>query len=294
MEGEIGMSTSRGYFIQSITFRNFLFWFVLLVLLLTVLFPILWLIDNSFKDNLEVYKIPPRWLIENPTFEVYKNVIAGTEQSMPWYQFLGNSLFVGILTSIFATSVSALAGYAFARFPSRGMNAFLIIILLALMLPGPVIMIPLSGIVLKLGLYDKLLGLVFAHTALVLPFLVWLSVGTFRSIPPDLEEAAMVDGCTRFQAFMRIVLPMARIGLATSAIFSFLISWGEYPYALILFSSRDKFTVPLGLATYITEFNTWWNQLAVATLITLLPVLVIIGFAHQHVRQGILAGATKG
>ena len=262
--------------------------------MITVLFPILWLIDNSFKDNIEVYKIPPTWHIENPTLEVYKNVIAGTEQSMPWYQFLGNSLFVALLTAIIATTVAALAGYAFARFSSTGMNVLLIIVLLALMLPGPVIMIPLSGIVLRLGLYDTLLGLVFAHTALVLPFLVWLSVGNFRAIPPDLEEAAMVDGCTRFQAFIRIVLPMARIGLATSAIFSFLISWGDYPYALILLSSREKFTVPLGLTTYITEFNTWWNQLAVATLITLIPVLVIVSFAHQHVRREILAGATKG
>lgn len=285
---------SGHYLIQSLTFRSVLFWLVLLLMLLTVLFPILWLIDNSFKNNLEVYKIPPTWTIENPTLEVWKNVIAGTEQSMPWYQFLANSLFVGLLTSIVATSVSALAGYAFARFPSRGMNAFLLVALLALMLPGPVIMIPLAGIVLRMGLYDKLLGLVFTHTALVLPFLVWLSVGNFRSIPIDLEEAALMDGCTRFKAFVRIVLPAARIGLATSAIFSFLISWGDYPFALILLSSRDKFTVPLGLATYITEFNTWWNQLAVATLITLTPVLVVIGFAHQHIRRGILAGATKG
>ena len=288
------MNISQESLIHSPAFRKILFYAVLFLLLLTVLFPIIWLIDNSFKDNLEVYKIPPTWSIENPTLKIYKNVIAGTDQSMPWYRFLGNSLFVGLLTSILATSISALAGYAFARFPSKGMNMLLIVTLLAMMLPGPVIMIPLSSIVLKLGLYDKLLGLVFAHTALVLPFLVWLSVGNFRSIPTDLEEAAMVDGCTRFQAFIRIVLPMARIGLATSAIFSFLISWGDYPFALILFSSRDKFTVPLGLATYITEFNTWWNQLAVATLITLIPVLVIIAFAHQHVRSGILAGATKG
>ena len=288
------MKASQRYIIHSATFRNGLFGVVLALLLLTVLFPILWLIDNSFKDNIEVYKIPPTWSIENPTLEVYKNVIVGSEQSMPWYQFLGNSLFVGLLTSIVATTTSALAGYAFARFPSKGMNTLLLIVLLALMLPGPVIMIPLSGIVLKLRLYDTLLGLVFAHTALVLPFLVWLSVGNFRAIPTDLEESAMVDGCTRFQAFIRIVLPMARIGLATSAIFSFLISWGDYPFALILLSSREKFTVPLGLATYITEFNTWWNQLAVATLITLIPVLVLISFAHQHVRRGILAGATKG
>jgi multiple sugar transport system permease protein len=287
-------ANTHRYFIHSITFRSLLFWIVLALLLITVLFPILWLIDNSFKDNIEVYKIPPTWRIQNPTLEVYRNVITGAEQSMPWYQFLGNSLVVGLLTSLLATTLSALAGYAFARFPSRGMNTLLIVILLALMLPGPVIMIPLSGIVLRLGLYDRLIGLVFAHTALVLPFLVWLSVGNFRSIPLDMEEAALVDGCTRFQAFIRVVLPMARIGLATSAIFSFLISWGDYPFALILFSSREHFTVPLGLATYITEFNTWWNQLAVATLITLVPVLVIISFAHQHVRRGILAGATKG
>jgi len=279
------MKTSQGYFIHSVTFRNVLFGVILTLLLSTILFPILWLIDNSFKDNIEVYKIPPTWRIENPTLDVYKNVIAGAEQSMPWYQFLSNSLFVGLLTSIIATTVSALAGYGFARFPSKGMNTLLIIILLALMLPGPVIMIPLSGIVLRLGLYDTLLGLVFAHTALVLPFLVWLSVGNFRVIPPDLEEAAMVDGCTRFQAFIRIVLPMARIGLATSAIFSFLISWGDYPYALILLSSRDKFTVPLGLATYITEFNTWWNQLAVATLIT----LILIQVKFQHLWYKVLA-----
>ena len=285
---------SRDYLIQSGLFRNILFYVVLFLLLLTVLAPILWLLDNSFKDNMEVYKLPPSWKIENPTLDVYKNVIAGTEQSMPWYRFFLNSLFVAVFTSLFATAVAACAGYAFARFSSRFLNTCLVIILLALMLPGPVIMIPLSNIILNLRLNDKLIGLVLTHTAMVLPFLVWLSVGNFRAIPKDLEESALVDGCTPFKAFIRIVLPVARIGLATSAIFAFLISWGEYPYALILLSSREKFTVPLGLATYITEFNTWWNQLAVATLITLVPVLVLISFAHQHVKRGIMAGATKG
>lgn len=287
-------SKIQNYFIDSITLRNVFFWIVLLIMVLTVLFPIIWLFINSFKDNIEVYKIPPTWRIENPTLDVYRNVIAGTERTMPWYNFIINSIIVGLFTSLIATAISAMAGYAFARFPSKIMNTLLVITLLALMLPGPAIIIPLAGIILRMGLYDSLLGLIFTHSALVLPFLIWLSVGNFRAVPIELEEAAMVDGCTRFSSFLRIALPSAKIGLATSAIFSFLISWGDYPFALILLNDREKFTVPLGLATYITEFNIWWNQLAVATLITLIPVLIFVGFAHQHVRSGILAGAVKG
>lgn len=287
-------SNQRNYFIRSITVRNVLFWIILAILLLGVLFPILWLFSNSFKNRMEVYKIPPTWIPKEPTLQAYKNVIAGIEQSTPWPLFIRNSIIVGVSTSVFATFLASLAGYGFARFRSKGMDAFLIVILFALMLPGPVIIIPLAIIIQRMGLYDKLFGLILTHTALVLPFLTWLSVGNFRAIPPNLEEAALLDGCTRMQAFIRIVLPMARVGLATSTIFSFLISWGEYPFALILLGTREHFTVPLGLATYITEFNTWWDQLAVASLITLIPVLIILSIAHQHIRRGILAGATKG
>lgn len=260
-------------------------------------FPLLWLLDTSFKPISEVFKIPPQWIYPHPTLQNYVDLLLGrvvTSITSPWWQFIANSALVAIGASLLTVACTALAGYGFARLRIPGGQLWLFILLIAQMFPGPSILVPVFAVVKALGLYNSLLGLVLLYTAFAIPFTTWLSVGAFRSVPVEIEQSAMIDGCSRFQVFLHIVLPLVRTSLLTTGIFAFFVSWAEYPFALVLLNSQDKLTVPIGLGKFITEFNTFWNQMGAATVLVSLPIMVLIFFVQRRFVRGLIEGALTG
>lgn len=266
-------------------------------ILIVTLGPYLWLFITSFKDYSEVFKIPPTLIPKNPTLAGYKGVFTGEQLGRhdPWPLFFMNSLMVAGGAAILCTIIASFAGYGFARFTNlRGGSILLILILVSQMFPGPSLLIPIYSMMRKLALDNTRLGLLLLYTAFALPFTTWMSVGTFRSLPIELEDAAKIDGCSRFQAFIRIVLPISKLGLATTGLFAFLLSWSEYPFGLILLKTQAKHTVAVGLGAYLREFDVFWNEMATATVIMSLPLIIIFLFVQKFFVRGLTEGALSG
>jgi len=260
-----------------------------------ILFPIAWLLITSFKSSAEVFRIPPTFWPHEFTFEPYIKTWQGKHLggASPWGIFVLNSFKVSLPATFLTTLISSLAGYGFARFKFPGWVILLMIILISQMFPGPALLIPISELISAMGLYNTHLALILLYTSFAVPFTTWLSIGNFRSIPEELEYAAMVDGCSRIGSFFRIALPLSRIGLITTAIFAFLMSWSEYPFALILLERNELKTVPVGLGDYVQEFNIAFNEVGAATIVLAIPIFVLFLLAQKYFMKGILGGALK-
>jgi ABC-type glycerol-3-phosphate transport system permease component len=261
-----------------------------------ILGPYLWLIDNAFKDYNEIFKVPPTFIPKNPTLEIFYVVATGSGtyyRAGPWPIFLMNSVIVSLFTAIIAAFIGLLAGYALARFRFKLEYTMLMFFLLAQMFPGPVLFAPIFTIMKTLGLYNTLWGLSILYVALVLPFIVWMSTISFRGIPPDFEEAAMVDGCTQFKAFLKIVLPINKVMFSTLFVFAFLMAWSEFPFAHLLLREENKFTAVIGLGRFIKETYVYWNQMAAATVFATIPMMILFFALQKTLIRGLIAGALK-
>jgi ABC-type glycerol-3-phosphate transport system permease component len=161
------------------------------------------------------------------------------------------------------------------------------------MLPGAAVVIPLFQVVQDFGLYDTLLGLILLHTAFLLPFVIWLLYGFFSSIPQDVEDAALIDGCSRLGALGKVILPLALPGLGATALFAFLGSWNEFFFALLLTTSDSARTVPVGIGLFVGEFQDVWNQMSAAAVLFSLPPLILFLLAQKTFVKGLAAGAIK-
>jgi len=269
---------------------------VAIFILVVTLSPYLWLLITSFKNYHEVFDVPPTLIPKNPTWDIYKGVFTGEQLGRhdPWPLFFLNSLVVSGGAAILCMIIASFAGFGFARFNLRAGPFFLFLILISQMFPGPSLLIPVYSIMRKLSLDDSLLGIFLLYTAFALPFTTWMSVSTFRNIPVELEDAARIDGCSRLQAFVKIVLPISKLGLVTTALFAFLMSWSEYPFALILLKTQAKYTAAVGLGAYLREFDVFWNEMAAATVMMSLPLIIIFLFVQKFFVRGLTEGALSG
>ncbi len=260
-----------------------------------ILGPIAWLLITSFKSSAEVFRMPPTFWPHEFTLESYIKTWQGKHLggASPWGTFIFNSFKVSLPVTFLTTLISSLAGYGFARFKFPGWIILLMIILISQMFPGPALLISISELIGAMGLYNTHLALILLYISFAVPFTTWLSIGNFRNIPEELEYAAMVDGCSRIGSFFRITLPLSKIGLVTTAIFAFLISWSEYPFALILLERNELKTVPVGLGDYVQEFNIAFNEVGAATIVLAIPIFVLFLFAQKYFMKGILGGALK-
>ena len=275
--------------------RTIALWLITIVIAFIVLFPVVWLFTTSFKPDKETFMIPPSFLPHEFTFDIYKRVLTGgTAKPAPWILNFFNSLKIALATTILTTILSALAGYGFARYKFPFKFVLLIIILVGQMLPGPALLVPIAVLVENIGLTNTHTGLILLYTAFAVPFTTWLAIGNFEAIPREIEESALVDGCNQFSAFIRVVLPLSKIGLITTAIFAFLMSWSEFPFALILMQSDEQQTMPLAMARLIREFNVFFNEMGAVTMLFTIPIFLVFLFAQKYFIRGITAGALKG
>lgn len=255
-----------------------------------VLAPLYWMTVTAFKsDNQIVARTDDLW--PTPwTTEQFTNLFTGRAFGT-WYV---NTILVSVASTVIALVCAALAGYALARLRFRGSESFTVTILLTYVMPGALLFIPLYQLMSGIGLNDSLWALVLAYPTFTLPFATWLLVGYFKSIPADLEEAALVDGCTRFGAFVRVVLPLAKPGLLAVALFTLTNAWNEFLFAFVFITKDDYKTLPVGMQSMIFGDVVPQGQLAAASLLISIPVVLMYAFGQRFLTEGLTAGAVKG
>jgi len=267
-------------------------WLGLAALTLFAMLPFVWVFLASFKTRAELYATPIVYLPASLSVAHY--VEAWTSKLTPFSRFFANSLWVSSVTMVATTLVSILAGYALARFRFAGRQTFLLIFLATQMFPAVLLIAPLLSQWYALGLIDTYQALIYSNFSFTVPFTVWMLVGYFESIPLELEESAMLDGCNRFGALCRVVLPLAAPGVAATAIFAFVASWSELLFAITFTSQTEMRTLSAGLLFMVGQYEIQWGQLSAGVIISTVPVAILFTYLQRHLIQGLSAGAVKG
>ncbi len=267
-------------------------WLGLALLVAFALAPFAWVALTSFKTRQELYATPLQYLPSILTVTNY--VDAWTSKLTPFSRFFANSLWVSSVTMVATTIISILAGYAIARFRFAGRQTFLLIFLATQMFPAVLLIAPLLSQWYALGLIDTYQVLIYSNFSFTVPFTVWMLVGYFESIPRELEESAMMDGCGRFGALCRVVLPLAAPGIAATAIFAFVSSWSELLFAITFTTQTEMRTLSAGLLFMVGQYEIQWGQLSAGVMISTIPVAVLFVFLQRHLIRGLTAGALKG
>ena len=276
--------------IRLITKKTILY-IALLSFALSALLPYIWILSTAFKNFSEIFTIPIRLAPQHPTLENFKAVIYG---QMDFGQKFINSLIVTTATTLLSLVVSIPCAYALTRFRMKGKRILLQTILVSQMIPIAVLLIPLYILIVKIGLLNTFASLVITNLTFSVPFVVWVLYGFFTGLPISIEESAMIDGCSRLQTLIKIVLPSAAPGLAASSAFTFITAWQEYMFALTFIDSQKKFTLPIALTSYIGQYGTQWGNLMAASLLVTLPVIVLFFGIQTLMVKGLTAGAVKG
>jgi multiple sugar transport system permease protein len=254
------------------------------------LFPILWVLITSFKIPVDIFRWPPRMVPQPATLQNYVYIFA----ELHFLRFLRNTVLIATLTTVICSAVSVPGAYAISRFHTGG-RALTFWILVQRMIPPIALVIPLFLLFWKLRIMDTWIGVSIAHVAFNLPFAIWLMVGFFSDIPVDLEEAAIVDGCTRFQAFLRVSIPLVVPGLAAMAIFIAIQSWNEFFFAVILTNSARSQTLTVAIATLLDMIHdVLFGELCASAIIAMIPVFVFALVLQKYLVRGLTAGAVKG
>jgi multiple sugar transport system permease protein len=270
------------------------------VITVIYLIPVLWIVLTSFKQWGDVQSAPPKFIFQ-PTLDNYRYLpvnrvfdqsgsrIAG-ESGFFWK--IGNSAVIGVVSTFFAVSLGLLSAYAFSRFRVKGKNDLLFFILSTRMMPPVVVVIPIYLMYSALRLHDTHLGLIVLYTVFNLSFAVWLLKGFVDEIPREYEDAALVDGYTRFQAFCKVVFPQAMTGIAATAVFCLITAWNEFAFALILTDQRAV-TAPPFIVSRLGSAGTDWGQIAASTVVFVLPIAIFTFLMRSHLLRGITFGAIK-
>ncbi len=251
--------------------------------------PIYWIAATSLKPEREVYAFPPSLLPRAPTLAHYATIL----EHSPFPLFLRNSAAVGLAATLVSVAVAALAAYAVARLRFTGRRAVARLIVTAYLLPPSLLFIPLFIVLQRLDLIDSLPGLVLAYLTFTVPFCSWMLIGYFGTIPIDLDEAARIDGASRVQVLVRILLPLALPGVSVVALFAFTQAWNEFLYALVFVYGAGTRTLTAGLAGLMMGDVFIWGQLMAASMIAILPLLLIYLAAQRFLVEGLTGGSVK-
>ena len=255
-----------------------------------MLFPFYWMTISSFKGETQMRSLASMFWPNPFASENYAHLLEKTE-FMGWYR---NSIVVSVSSTLLATAIGTIGAYALARLRFLGRAFMASAVLITYLVPPSILFIPLYAQIRNLGLADSLLGLIVTYPSFTVPFVTWLLMGYFESIPEELEEAAMIDGATRFGAFRRIVLPLAAPGLLAAALYAFTQAWNEFLYALVFITNVKLRTLPVGLSTFITGDVYGWGYLMAGAVLTTLPVIAAYVYLQRYMVEGLTAGSVKG
>lgn len=253
-------------------------------------FPLYWMVASSVRPYAELTQTPPRLFSTSFDVTAYSTVL----RHSPFVRMFLNTLTVAVITTIITVTFGAMAGHSLARMRFRGKALVSRGVLVAYIFPQILLVVPLFVAMVRMGLANTFPGLIITYLTFSFPFCMWMLTAYFQSVPRELEEAAQIDGASNFGVFWRIVLPLARPGLAASAIFTFIHSWNEFLYALVLLNSQNNQTLSIGLYRMVGGELMRWAELLASTSMMVLPILVAFLFLQEHFVAGLTAGAVKG
>jgi multiple sugar transport system permease protein len=275
---------SKRQFLSNIEIYGFL-----ILVSIYALLPFAWMLSTSLKTEAESFRIPPTWIPIEPTLYAY--IYMWIKKNFGIY-FM-NSTIISLGTAILSTFFGALAGYGFSRFVFKGRKFLIGFFLATQMLPGVLLVGPYFKILSKFGLYDTRTGLIIAFLTICLPFSTWMMKGFIDRVPNALDQAALVDGCSRLGVFFRVILPISAPGMVATIIFAFLLAWGDLLWVICLTSTESMVTVTLGIARTVGEFRIIWPMLMAGALMGGMPAIILYLLLQRLLVQGLTAGAVK-
>jgi multiple sugar transport system permease protein len=280
------------------TLSDVLLWTILLIFFV----PALWIILTSIRIRSEINAFPPIWVPTGFSFDSYKILFGmptpegafGMGGEIPVASYARNSVVIALVSTLFALVFGTLAGYVFSRFRFRGKNGLYLSLMLARAIPGIALSLPLFIVFARTGLSDTILGMVVTYVAMNIPFTAWLMDGFFRAIPKELDEAARIDGCSLWGAFIYVSLPLALPGVAAAGIFAFLTSWNEFALASIITRTPNSRTFPPALFEFTGQFVSDWRGMTSMSVLMLIPAVIFVALVQRQLLEGLTTGATKG
>lgn len=265
---------------------------IALVTAAILLFPLYWMVMTSIVPSRTLLTENPPLLppLDAASLDAYASVIQGR----PILTWLGNSALSTVGAAIISTIVSVLGGYSLSRFRSRGQQAMGFTLLFSRMLPGTLLIIPIFVLFSSIGLSNNLWSVVLVNVAATVPFTTWLMRGFIDSVPVEIEQAAMIDGCSRLRALWHVVLPVLLPGLAATFTYASILTWGDFLFARTLMSNPDGWTITVGIASFIGEFSVDWSGLMAVGLMSTIPMVILFIFLEPFLARGMTAGSVKG
>lgn len=256
-----------------------------------LLFPVYWMIMTSLMPSKALLTLkPPLLPTAQASFDAYLNVI----RARPILRWLANSALTTLGAAVISLVISVLGGYSLSRFRTRGQQAMGFVLLASRMLPGTLLIIPLFIVFATAGMVNSLWSVVIVNIAATVPFTTWLMKSFVDGVPEDLEQAAMVDGCSRLSALWRVVVPLLRPGLAATFAYACILGWGDFLFARTLLTTPEKWTATVGIASFIGEFSVDWSGLMAVGLMSMIPMVVLFIFLEPFLARGMTAGSVKG
>ncbi len=284
-----------------LTWKRFFFWLGMFTFLSSILFPFYWMVSSSFKTRAEIGGRAPVYIPSEFQLEAYRELF---DPNHPSYQAFGrniwNSLTISIPTALIAVILATLGAYAIARLRFKGKNALLNSILLIYLFPGVLLIIPLFAMLARIGasigieIQDNLPILIFTYLAQTLPVALYMLTNYFRTIPSEIEQAGLIDGCSRFEIIWRITLPLAAPALVSVSIYTFMIAWNEFLYALVFLNTNEAFTIPIKINTLFNDPTPRPHVVMAASTIMTLPVMILFLGLERFLTEGLSAGGVKG
>ncbi len=262
----------------------------LIFLMVIMIFPFYWMIKTSLESNSNIFKFPPSFIAEKADFSSFVNIFT----RLPLLQWFYNSLLVSILVTLFSMVISSFAAYSLSRFPSRLNTTIGFLILTTQMFPGTLLLLPIYMIFRSMGLIDSHIGIIIAYTTFSLPVCIWMLKAYFDTVPIEIEESALIDGCSKIGILIKMILPLSLPGFVATSIYTFIQGWDEFVYVFLLLSTKAKWLLSIGLFSLIGEYTTPWNWLMAAATVYTLPAVLLFLFLQRYLVSGVTSGAVKG
>lgn len=256
---------------------------------LVVLLPILWMISTSIKIDSEVVAAVPKWIPETPSIIAYERFF----KDYPFLMQLKNTLIYTLASTVMVVICACFAGYGVTRFDFKGKNAFMTFLLVTQMFPSVMLLVPFYNVIKTIGLLNTYVGMILVYISISVAFATWMMMGFFKSISTELDEAAIIDGCNRFQTFYKIIMPLTLPGIASVAIFSFITGWNEYMFTNILTTQANMQTITIGITSLNGE-RVMWNDMMAASVISSIPLVIMFMCLQKYFVSGMTSGAVKG
>ncbi len=252
-------------------------------------FPALWMLINSFKPNTEIFAYPPKFVSSTFSFDAYKTIITNPEK----VRFFINSYIISISVTIFTLIVAILAAYSFSRYDYKLKKTLNVAIISVQAVPPITLLIPYFGLIVILGMYNSYRALILTYMVFTLPYAILMLTGYFNTLPKELDQAVLVDGANTFYALWKILVPIAKPGIVSVGIYTFMQAWNEFLFALTLTKTIDMRTVPIGIQQLMGQHSYEWNEMMAMSILGCLPILIIFLFFQRYYKGGLTAGSVK-